>query len=82
MGRKFAVPYALYRVHGYVNPNLAGGTGGGSNGNGNGGGNGGGAMDGIDKGTGLSESDLDLLKEALDRTCSSSTPRPRGRRGR
>ncbi len=25
MGRKFTVPYALYRVHGYVNPNLAGG---------------------------------------------------------
>jgi CRISPR-associated protein Csd2 len=25
MGRKFAVPYGLYRVHGYVNPNLAGG---------------------------------------------------------
>lgn len=23
MGRKFAVPYALYRVHGYINPNLA-----------------------------------------------------------
>ncbi|MGC8639066.1 MAG: type I-C CRISPR-associated protein Cas7/Csd2 [Isosphaeraceae bacterium] len=26
MGRKFTVPYALYRVHGYINPNLAGGT--------------------------------------------------------
>ena len=25
MGRKFTVPYALYRVHGYINPNLAGG---------------------------------------------------------
>jgi CRISPR-associated protein Csd2 len=25
MGRKFAVPYGLYRVHGYVNPHLAGG---------------------------------------------------------
>jgi CRISPR-associated protein Csd2 len=23
MGRKFAVPYALYRAHGYINPNLA-----------------------------------------------------------
>jgi CRISPR-associated protein Csd2 len=23
MGRKFTVPYALYRVHGYINPNLA-----------------------------------------------------------
>jgi CRISPR-associated protein Csd2 len=26
MGRKFTVPYGLYRVHGYVNPNLAGGS--------------------------------------------------------
>jgi len=25
MGRKFTVPYALYRVHGYINPNLAAG---------------------------------------------------------
>lgn len=25
MGRKFTVPYGLYRAHGYVNPNLAGG---------------------------------------------------------
>jgi CRISPR-associated protein Csd2 len=25
MGRKFTVPYALYRVHGYINANLAGG---------------------------------------------------------
>jgi CRISPR-associated protein Csd2 len=25
MGRKFTVPYALYRVHGYMNPNLAAG---------------------------------------------------------
>lgn len=25
IGRKFAVPYALYRVHCYINPNLAGG---------------------------------------------------------
>jgi CRISPR-associated protein Csd2 len=24
MGRKFTVPYALYRVHGYINPKLAG----------------------------------------------------------
>ncbi len=24
MGRKFAIPYGLYRVHGYVNPKLAG----------------------------------------------------------
>jgi CRISPR-associated protein Csd2 len=26
MGRKFTVPYGLYRVHGYINPNLAGGN--------------------------------------------------------
>ncbi len=26
MGRKFTVPYALYRVHGYINPNLAAGS--------------------------------------------------------
>jgi CRISPR-associated protein Csd2 len=25
IGRKFTVPYALYRVHGYINPNLASG---------------------------------------------------------
>lgn len=25
MGRKFAIPYGLYRVHAYINPNLAGG---------------------------------------------------------
>ncbi len=25
MGRKFTVPYALYRVHGYINANLASG---------------------------------------------------------
>lgn len=25
MGRKFTVPYALYRVHGYISPSLAGG---------------------------------------------------------
>jgi CRISPR-associated protein Csd2 len=43
MGRKFTVPYGLYRVHGYVNPNLADG----------------------DTGTGFSESDLELLKEAI-----------------
>lgn len=45
MGRKFAIPYGLYRVHGFVNPNLAGG----------------------EKGTGFSEADLELVKEALDR---------------
>ncbi len=42
--RKFTVPYALYRVLGYINPNLAGG----------------------EKGTGFSEADLNLLKQALD----------------
>ena len=44
IGRKFAIPYGLYRVHGYVNPSLAGG----------------------DKGTGFSEDDLGLLKQALN----------------
>ncbi len=44
IGRKFAVPYALYRVHGYISPSLANGG----------------------KGTGFSESDLELLKRALD----------------
>jgi CRISPR-associated protein Csd2 len=27
MGRKFTVPYALYRIHGYINPHLAAQTG-------------------------------------------------------
>ncbi|QEH32077.1 hypothetical protein OJF2_05460 [Aquisphaera giovannonii] len=45
MGRKFTVPYALYRAHGYVNANLAGGK----------------------NGTGFSEGDLALFKQALDR---------------
>jgi CRISPR-associated protein Csd2 len=44
MGRKFAVPYGLYRVHLYINPNLATG----------------------EKGTGFSEEDLEILKQALD----------------
>lgn len=44
MGRKFAVPYGLYRVHGYINPCLADG----------------------EKGTGFSEDDLALLKQALN----------------
>jgi CRISPR-associated protein Csd2 len=58
MGRKFAVPYALYRVHGYINPNLADG----------------------EKGTGFSEIDLELLKEALDRLFEfdASAARPPG----
>ncbi len=49
IGRKFTVPYGLYRVHGYVNPNLAGGS----------------------NGTGFSETDLDLFKQALDRMFES-----------
>lgn len=32
MGRKFTVPYGLYRIHGYINPNLATQTGFDSNG--------------------------------------------------
>lgn len=58
MGRKFAVPYALYRVHGYVNPNLAAG----------------------ENGTGFSETDLELFKEALDRLFEfdASAARPPG----
>lgn len=44
IGRKFTVPYGLYRVHGYINPSLAGG----------------------DKGTGFSETDLELFKQALN----------------
>jgi CRISPR-associated protein Csd2 len=45
IGRKFTVPYGLYRVHGYVNSCLASGP----------------------NGTGFSEADLNLLKQALDR---------------
>lgn len=44
MGRKYIVPYALYRGHGFISANLAG--------------------DGT-KGTGFSETDLNLLFEAL-----------------
>ena len=49
IGRKFTVPYGLYRVHGYINPSLAGGA----------------------NGTGFSEADLDLFKQALDRMFES-----------
>ncbi|APW63225.1 type I-C CRISPR-associated protein Cas7/Csd2 [Paludisphaera borealis] len=49
IGRKFTVPYALYRVHGYVNPNLAGDP----------------------NGTGFSESDLSLFRQALDQMFES-----------
>lgn len=44
MGRKYIVPYGLYRCHGFVSANLAGDE---------------------TKGTGFSQSDLDLLFEAL-----------------
>jgi CRISPR-associated protein Csd2 len=55
MGRKFTVPYALYRVHGYINPNLAGEP----------------------NGTGFSDEDLKLLKQALDEMfeCDKSAAR-------
>ncbi len=43
MGRKYIVPYALYRAEGYISAHLASG----------------------DKGTGFSESDLELLWQAL-----------------
>lgn len=43
MGRKFIVPYALYRAEGYISAHLADG----------------------DKGTGFSESDLELLWQSL-----------------
>jgi CRISPR-associated protein Csd2 len=55
MGRKFTVPYALYRVHGYINANLASGP----------------------NGTGFSEDDLTLVKQALDQMfeCDRSAAR-------
>lgn len=56
MGRKFTIPYALYRVHGYVNANLAGG----------------------DTGTGFSEGDLELLKQALDQMFEHDRSAARG----
>jgi len=43
MGRKYTVPYALYRAHGFINPFLADGP----------------------KGTGFSDTDLELLWESL-----------------
>jgi len=45
IGRKYTIPYGLYRVHGFINPNLAGGP----------------------NGTGFSDEDLELFKQALDR---------------
>lgn len=56
MGRKFAVPYGLYRVHGYINANLADG----------------------EKGTGFSESDLELFKTALDQMFENDRSAARG----
>lgn len=56
MGRKFVVPYALYRVHGYINANLASGA----------------------YGTGFSENDLDLLKQALDQMFEHDRSAARG----
>jgi len=55
IGRKFAVPYGLYRVHGYISASLASGP----------------------NGTGFSESDLELLKRALDQMfeCDRSAAR-------
>lgn len=63
MGRKFTVPYGLYRAHGYINANLA---------------------DPERNGTGFSEDDLELLKQALgqmfenDRSAARGEMRPRG----
>ena len=45
MGRKFTIPYGLYRVHGFISPHLA---------------------DPERHGTGFSESDLELVKRALN----------------
>lgn len=62
MGRKFTIPYGLYRVHAYINPHLA---------------------DPERNGTGFSESDLELLKQALgqmfelDRSAARGEMRPR-----
>jgi CRISPR-associated protein Csd2 len=58
MGRKFTVPYALYRAHGFINPFLA--------------------EEG--KGTGFSDSDLELLWEALENAFQfdQSAARPAG----
>jgi CRISPR-associated protein Csd2 len=57
MGRKFTVPYGLYRVHGYINATLA---------------------DPARNGTGFSESDLELLKQALDRMFETDRSAARG----
>ncbi len=45
MGRKFTIPYGLYRVHGFISPHLA---------------------DPQRNGTGFSEADLDMLRQALN----------------
>lgn len=63
MGRKFTVPYGLYRVHAYINPHLA---------------------DPEHNGTGFSEADLELFKQALgqmfehDKSAARANMRPVG----
>ncbi|MCA9251022.1 MAG: type I-C CRISPR-associated protein Cas7/Csd2 [Phycisphaerae bacterium] len=57
MGRKFTVPYGLYRVHAYINANLA---------------------DPECNGTGFSESDLELFKDALDKMFEHDRSAARG----
>ncbi len=63
MGRKSTIPYGLYRMHGYINANLA---------------------DPARNGTGFSETDLELFKQALaqmfenDRSAARGEMRPRG----
>ncbi len=61
MGRKFTVPYGMYRAHAYVNPNLA---------------------DPERNGTGFTEEDLTLFREALgqmfehDKSAARANMRP------
>jgi CRISPR-associated protein Csd2 len=64
MGRKFTVPYALYRAHGTVNPFLAENV----------------DADGNQLGTGFSEADLELLLQALENAFQfdASAARPAG----
>ena len=57
IGRKFTVPYGLYRVHGYIHPYLA---------------------DPEHHGTGFSEADLELFKQALDRMFEADRSAARG----
>jgi CRISPR-associated protein Csd2 len=57
MGRKFAVPYGLYRGYGYINASLA---------------------DPVRNGTGFSEDDLQLLKQALGQMFENDRSAARG----